>query len=118
MNIPWYYLVAAVLIIAGCIVDVWLVETGRTSISVSVWLKEKAHPTIIVAVVLLGLFIAGQIYFSGSQDYFAFFLMVFVLLATGHFVTRERARRGRSECRSLCCSLPGTLSPPRARRPR
>lgn len=80
----WIPVAAAWLIISGCIFDIWLVMTGRRSISLSVWLIEKAHPTIIVGVVLLGIWSAHELYSD-------FWLVVFVLIATGHFITTEGA---------------------------
>ncbi len=90
-KVRWFYLVAAGIIISVCGFDVWLVQTGHTSISLMTWLIERLHPTAIIGVLGIGLFVAGAIYFNADKDYYAFSLITFVLLATGHLVTSEGA---------------------------
>lgn len=66
------------------VVDVWLVETGRRSISVATWLAETAHPTIICGVFIFGLTL-------GYMVSALWWLVLIVGVATGHLVTSEGA---------------------------
>jgi ABC-type uncharacterized transport system permease subunit len=90
-GVEWVYVAGALFIIGLCILDVWLVETGRTSISLSVWLIERAHPTVVVGMVFLGIWLAGTIYFYLPVAYETFALLFFLVLAVGHLVTTEGA---------------------------
>ena len=67
-------------------VDLWLVMTGRTTISVWTWLAERAHPTLIAGVTLLGV---GAGYITWEKQ-----LMIpcfMILISTGHLITSEGA---------------------------
>jgi hypothetical protein len=69
---------------AVCILDWWLVKTGQKSISIRTWIAEQAHPTLIVGIYTLGLFLG---YICSP----VFIVSAAILIATGHLVTSEGA---------------------------
>lgn len=64
--------------------DYWLVSTGRKSISITAWLAEKAHPTLIVGVMLLGLLLFWLTLYAWPVAFA-------IAVAIGHMVTTEGA---------------------------
>ena len=73
----WIGLTWCILNSIAVIFDLWLVETGRTSISETVWEQTAAHPTLIAAGMMAGLGIARLV-----RRYW--WMVVYTGVMTGH----------------------------------
>jgi hypothetical protein len=83
-SFKWVPIVFAVIFLLGVAFDIWLVLTGRQSISWQTWVIERGHPTILAGILLIGMMIAWLMW-----SYF--FVAAPILIVTGHLITNDAA---------------------------